>query len=214
MININIKKKLRGINLNISLECKNEVLVLQGSSGAGKTSILDMIAGINKPDEGCIQIQNSDVFNSHKGIDMSIKDRRIGYVVQDYGLFPHLSIFENLAFGLKCHNKMDRLKVEEMLDRFHIHHLKNQHPKWISGGEKQRVALARALIIDPQVLLLDEPFSALDPSTKDAIYQEFLSLKEKLNMSVLLVSHNSKEAELLGDRIVELQEGMIKNLSV
>ncbi len=154
------------------------------------------------------------MFNSKKKIDVSIKDRRIGYVVQDYGLFPHLNIYENVAFGLKCHNQMDPLKVEEMLDRFHIHHLKNQHPKWISGGEKQRVALARALIIDPQVLLLDEPFSALDPSTKDAIYDEFLSLKKKLNMSVLLVSHNLKEAELLGDRIVELQEGMIKNLSV
>lgn len=212
MIEFDIYKQLRGFALNLELRCENEVLVLQGKSGAGKTSILDMIAGIKKPDDGWIKIQNEWVYNAHTQIDMPIRQRGVGYVVQNYALFPHLTVAKNIAFGLKCQGVDERGNLDDIMDRFQIHHLKNQYPHRISGGEKQRVALARALVMNPKVLLLDEPFAALDPETKRLVHNAFLRLKESLNMSVVLVTHNLDEAELLGDRIVEISEGKAKEL--
>lgn len=209
MIEMNIKKKLRGVQLDIEFSCENEVLVLQGNSGSGKTSILDMISGIKTPDDGWIKIHNEYVYcknnKMHKPvIDKAIRERKVGYVVQSYGLFPHMTVYKNISFGQECEGNINRNRIDEIMDRFKIHHLKNQYPSKISGGEKQRVALARALATNPSVLLLDEPFSALDPETKSIVYKEFLDLKEKLNMSVILVTHNIEEAELLGDRILKL----------
>lgn len=204
MIEMKIKKKLRGVQLDIEFSCENEVLVLQGNSGSGKTSILDMISGIKTPDDGWIKIHNEYVYSKNSKIDKAIRERKVGYVVQSYGLFPHMTVYKNISFGQECEGNIDGDRIDEIMDRFKIHHLKNQYPSKISGGEKQRVALARALATNPSVLLLDEPFSALDPETKNIVYKEFLDLKEKLNMSVILVTHNIEEAELLGDRILKL----------
>lgn len=208
MIELKIKKKLRNFDLDIEMKCSNEVLVLIGESGAGKTSVLDMISGIRTPDIGWIKIHNEYVYNNDR-INIPIRSRKVGYVIQNYGLFPHMNVFKNIAFGQHCNKTYNEKKIEDIMDNFNIHHLKHQYPNTISGGEKQRVALARALAIEPRVLLLDEPFSALDLNTKKKVYSEFLNLKDNLKMSVILVTHNMEEAELLGDRIVELKNGKI-----
>ncbi|MBV7272955.1 ATP-binding cassette domain-containing protein [Clostridiaceae bacterium UIB06] len=211
MVDIKIFKKMHYFNLSIDFSIDKETLVIQGPSGSGKTTILDCISGIKSPDKGDIMINNKSIFSSENNIDIKIKDRNVGYVFQNYALFPNMNIKENIFFGIKCKKLKDSDYVDYLMNVFKICHLGDRYPNQISGGEKQRVALARALAIKPDILLLDEPFSALDVNTKNIVYKEFLQLKKLWKIDIILVTHNPEEARLLGDRIINIQSGSILN---
>lgn len=180
--------------------------VLWGESGSGKTTILSCIAGLARPDSGTVAIHGRPVFCAQEGLDLPTRERGVGLVFQHYALFPHLTALDNVALALEK-GEAGRAKARAWLARLGIASLAGRRPGILSGGERQRLALARALAVGPRVLLLDEPFSALDRKTKEAVHREFLALKAELAMSVILVSHDRHEAELLGDRILEVQEG-------
>lgn len=209
MVSVDIYKKLKYFDLNIKFNIKNEVLVIKGPSGSGKTTILNCICGISEPDNGYIFINSSKVFSSADKINIPIKDRNIGYVFQDYVLFPHMTVASNLLFGIKSRGIKDMSYCEYLMDIMKIKHLCKRYPSQISGGEKQRVAFARALSSKPELLLLDEPFSALDNETKQKLYDEFISFKKILGISVILITHHDEEAKMLGDRIINIMDGSI-----
>lgn len=209
MISVDIYKKLKYFDMNIRFEIKNEVLVIQGPSGSGKTTVLDCISGIRQPDSGYIRINDNVVFDSVNKVSLPIKDRNVGYVFQDYALFPHMTVKNNILFGMKSKSIKDTAYFESLMAALKIKHLENRYPAHISGGEKQRVALARALSVKPEVLLLDEPFSALDNSTKQNVYKEFLDFKKTWNIGIILITHHDEEAKLLGDRIINIMDGSV-----
>ncbi len=179
-------------------------LVLRGESGTGKTTILDCIAGLSRPDRGEIGLEGRVVYSARGKIDVPPRDRRIGYVFQHYALFPHLSALDNVALAL---SREERPAARELLARFGLAPHAHRRPGTLSGGERQRLALARALAIRPRLLLLDEPFGALDRRTRETTYREFLALRASLEAAVILVSHDRAEAEYLGHRIIEMQDG-------
>lgn len=206
MIRARIKKRLPLFELDIELEADGCTSVLWGESGSGKTTILECIAGLARPDSGEIRLEDRLVFSSERGIDLPPRSRGVGYVFQDYALFPHLTAEENVALAMP---RGERHRAREYLERFGIGRLARRKPALLSGGERQRLAMARALAVRPRLLLLDESFSALDRATREGMYAEFLSLRESLGMSVVLVTHSRKEAELLGHRIFELRDGVL-----
>lgn len=209
MLRIDIFKKLRYFDIDVNFSLDDEVLIVQGPSGAGKTTILECIAGIRKPDRGTVMSHGRMLFSSSQNIDMPIRNRGIGYVFQNYALFPHMTVGENIRFALECMGLNDISFPEYIMDAFKIRHLRDRYPCQISGGEKQRAALARAVAVKPKVLLLDEPFSALDSDTKMAVYEVFYKIKSECRMDVILVTHDEKEARSLGGRAVRIKDGTI-----
>ncbi len=209
MVDIKIYKKMDYFTIDIDISFEGGILVIQGESGAGKTTLLDCIAGLKNPDRGSISIGNRILYSSEKSINLPVKDRNIGYLFQSYALFPHMSVMDNVLYGLKSRKIKDFSYAEKVLDSFGIHHIKDKLPSNISGGEKQRTALARAIATRPALLLLDEPFSALDRDTKASVYEEFVSFKENFHMDTILITHDEKEAKLLGDRIIHLKDGKV-----
>ena len=209
MISFSIFKKLDYFDIDVNLTFEKGILVIQGESGAGKTTILDCIAGLKKPDKGFISIKDNIVFSSEQNLDIPVKDRNIGYLFQSYALFPHMSVMQNILYGLKSKGLKDSKTVEEIIKSFGIDHIKDKYPSQISGGEKQRTALARAIATKPELLLLDEPFSALDSGTRAIVYEEFLNLKKNLSIDGILITHNEEEARLLGDMIVRIKDGKV-----
>jgi molybdate transport system ATP-binding protein len=211
MINVNIFKKLNYYNLDVNFSMDKEMLVIQGPSGAGKTTILDCIVGIKDPDEGKIMINNDIVFSSTKKTCTPIKNRNVGYVFQNYALFPNMCVKDNINFGLRCKKSRDMSYSDYLSETFQLKHLEKRYPNQISGGEKQRVALARALATKPKLLLLDEPFSALDNETRKTIYNEFIEFKKIWKIDIIMITHNDEEAKLLGDRIIRINKGILNN---
>lgn len=208
-IEVKIFKQLEFFDLDVEFELGKELLVIQGMSGSGKTTILDCIAGIKSPDRGEIRLEDKLVFSKEERLDMPIREREIGYVFQNYALFPHMTVEKNIRFGVKKKSREDQQYVEDIMVSLKIDHLKERYPYEISGGEKQRVALGRALSIRPKLLLMDEPFSALDSETKNHVYSEFLQFKRDWNISIVMITHNDEEAKLLGDRIVHIKSGKL-----
>jgi iron(III) transport system ATP-binding protein len=194
-------KSVTGINLNI---LSGERVSILGPSGCGKSTLLRLIAGLERPSEGEIKI---------KGIEVSSKEslvppekRNVGLVVQDKALFPHLSVYANICFGIKKNTTKDDI-ASELLNLFKIEDLKHKYPHEISGGEQQRVALARSLATDPDVLMLDEPFSALDKELKQNIYSEISAVFSEKKSTILLVTHDQNEAELMTERRLIMEKG-------
>ena len=212
---IDIEKKLGNFHLKVKLQAEEETLALLGASGCGKTMTLKCIAGIEKPDRGTIVVDGVTVFDSGRRINLSPQKRRIGFLFQNYALFPNMTVEKNILYGLKNQSEYKmKEKREEMLqymeyilDTFRIGHLRKKYPYQISGGEKQRTALARAIVTKPDLLLLDEPFSALDLKTKKIVYQEFLDLKQQMQMPIILISHDPKESDLFADHRLYLEQG-------
>lgn len=204
MIVLSIEKRLAFFTLRAEFSVDAITAVLWGESGAGKTSLLDCIAGLSTPDRGWIRLDGVLVFSSEDGMNVPTRDRRTGYVFQDYALFPHLNAEQNIALALPPDQ---RWRATEYLERFGLGASRTRLPQVLSGGEKQRLALARALASRPRVLLLDEPFSALDRKTREWTYREFLELRDELRISVLMVTHSRCEAETLGHCVIEMNEG-------
>jgi molybdate transport system ATP-binding protein len=207
MILVNFEKRLPSFLLKAAIMIeRRETAILWGPSGAGKSTVLNCIAGLSDPDRGEIQLEGKIVFSAEKGIRLTPQERRVGFVFQTFALFPHMSAIENIAFAMP---RAQRAEAKSLLERFRLAPLAHRRPGELSGGERQRLALARALAIRPRVLLLDEPFNALDRRTRDGTYREFLDLCATIDMSVILVTHDRTEAELLGTRIYELVDGVV-----
>jgi len=204
-ISINLKKKLKYFDIDISCECRDSsMLVMIGPSGGGKTTIIRMLAGLEQPDEGSIVYNNDIWFDSSAGIDVSPQKRKLGYVFQDYTLFPHLTLFENAAFAAK-----NKREVGELFEIFRISHLRDRKPHKVSGGERQRCAICQALARHPKILLLDEPFSALDAITRRGLREELRNMKGEFDFPVIYVTHDINEALYLADEIAPVVEGKI-----
>ena len=176
-----------------------------GASGAGKTLTLRAIAGLHKPESGRVAIDGATLFDSEGRINVAARDRHVGYVFQDYALFPHLTVAENIAFGMRGASRSERADgVGRMLDMLRLAQLADRYPAGLSGGERQRVALGRALAPQPRLLLLDEPFSALDAPTRELLTEELLALRERIDVPAVLVTHDVSEAYALSDELVLL----------
>ena len=186
------------------------VTVIVGHSGAGKTTILRCIAGLCDPEEGRIDISDRLVFDSSQGINVESARRRVGFVFQDLALFPHLSVQDNVTYGLRRLDEAERQRrMCQVMEAFQIEHLGSRFPREISGGEQQRVALARSLVTEPSVLLLDEPLSSLDPRTKASIIEDLRRWNEARWIPILYVTHDYDEVLALGDRVIALDQGKI-----
>ena len=199
---------LRGVDLKIA---SGELLALLGPSGSGKTTLLRTLAGLEEPDSGRI------LFGERDATRLSLRERRVGLVFQHYALFPHLSVFENVAFGLRSRRRRERparadmqKRVLELLERMQIGELRERLPDQLSGGQKQRVALARAMAIEPSVLLLDEPFGALDAKVRIELRRWLRHIHEETGYTTVFVTHDQEEALELADRVVVMREGRIQ----
>lgn len=214
-VSFQIVKKLDRFSVDMEYSFEEGVLVIQGESGAGKTTVLNCIAGLKQPDRGRIAIDGRIVFDEKTNVP--VKKRQIGYLFQSYALFPNMTVGKNVIYGIKNKEEYrDRKKRKELLeyadyimDTFQITHLQKRYPEKISGGEKQRVALARAIVTRPKLLLLDEPFSALDVKTKEVVYEEFASLKKSLGIPTILITHDPQESKLFADHKIFMKDGKI-----
>jgi molybdate transport system ATP-binding protein len=202
------------LSASVQLDCAFEIpqgfTVLFGHSGAGKTSVLDCIAGLKAPDSGRITIDGATVFDSSKRLNQSPPERRLAYVFQSLALFPHLSVEENVVYGLRDVRASERQeRCRKILSGFGIDDLRSRQPAELSGGERQRVALARSLITDPRALLLDEPLAALDRPTRMKILNSLQAWNEAHRVPILYVTHSVREALVLGERVLVMQDGRI-----
>ena len=186
-----------------------EVFAILGSTGSGKTVLMESIAGAFSADAGEILLDGKNVDT------LPIQQRHLGILYQDYALFPHMTVFDNIAYGLK-RAKVPReevdTRVNEMLELFGISHIAERHPGVISGGEAQRTALARALVLEPEILILDEPFSALDPTTKRQMYDMLRDVHERFGCTIIFVTHDFNEAQVLADRVGIILDGRLRTV--
>ncbi|MBN2870356.1 MAG: ATP-binding cassette domain-containing protein [Campylobacterales bacterium] len=212
MISVNIKKHLTTaegpLEAHFELSIHNgEFLTLFGPSGAGKTTLMRCIAGLETPQSGVITVDGVVWFDSKKKINLPPQKRSVGFVFQDYALFPTMSVRQNLLFAAETAEQ--KKGVNELIDLVELGNLADRLPSTLSGGQKQRVALARALVRHPKILLLDEPLSALDPSMRSKLQNELSLIHERLGVTTLLVSHDIAETVKLSDRLASVAAGQI-----
>ena len=208
MLTVDIRKKLDNFTLDVQFETDREILALLGASGCGKSMTLKCIAGIEKPDEGRIVLNDRVLFDSEKGINLSPQMRRVGYLFQQYALFPNMTVEKNISAGcLEKDKEKKKALVAEKIEKMHISGLEHKYPHQLSGGQQQRVALARILIHDPELLLLDEPFSALDSFLKWQLEMELADDLKEFGRGALFVSHSKDEVFRLCDAVCVLNEG-------
>jgi len=210
---LNLRKTLRSpggaFELDVQIQAAHPRIALMGPSGIGKTIVLQSIAGLIRPDQGHVRIDGQTLFDSAQTINLPTQQRRVGYLFQNYALLPHLTALGNVGFGLRrgvwgflTHEQ--RAEAMHWLERFQLGHLAHQHPYTLSGGQQQRLGLARLAILKPRVLLLDEPFSALDPHLRQAMREEVAKLLETLNIPLLMVSHDEDDRLALDAQAVRL----------
>ncbi|EAH9515755.1 ABC transporter ATP-binding protein [Campylobacter coli] len=200
---INTAKGKKQLELNTCLKA-NEITAIFGESGAGKTTLLKIIAGLIKPEFGRIEVGDELWLDTQKNVNLAIQKRKIGFVFQDYALFPNMSVKENISYAATS-----KQKAEELLSLMNLENLAKIYPKNLSGGQAQRVALARALAREPQILLLDEPLSALDFKMRSFLQDELVKILQHFKITTLLVSHDLAEIYKLSHRILELSDGKI-----
>jgi len=202
MLEAHIVKQQGRVRVQVDFSCGDGcLLALTGPSGCGKTTIIRALAGLIQPDKGSIKYGRTDWYNRNKKIFLQPRKRKVGYVFQEHTLFPHLSVRKNIGFACK-----DQKRITALLELLRIRHLEDSKPGVISGGERQRTALAQALASTPDVLLLDEPFSALDSQTRSRLCTELLQLKKQLGIPIILVTHDLNEARLLADQHIYLEQ--------
>lgn len=215
-VEINIQKRLqsghRVFNLHVSLATNARRIVVAGASGSGKTLTLKAIAGLLRPDSGYIRFDGTTFFSDAEHICTPPQQRSLAYMSQDYALFPHLTIRQNVAFSLykgwrNPEKEIRHKEVERWLDTLKLGHLAHQYPDEISGGQKQRTALARALVSRPHLLLLDEPFAALDHALRAEMRRELDALQQQISIPMMIVSHDPEDARIFGETIVSFENG-------
>ncbi|WP_306485258.1 sulfate/molybdate ABC transporter ATP-binding protein [Anaerococcus sp.] len=202
MLVCKIKKDFKNFKLDVDFEMENESLGFLGASGSGKSLTLKAIGGLIKPDSGKIILNGRTLFDSEKKINLRPQDRRVGYLFQDYALFPNFTVEENVRAGLR-----EKADITDKLKEMQIYDIKDKIPAYISGGERQRTALCRILVNKPDILLLDEPFSALDEFLKNSIEAEVLNIIRKYYLKTILVSHNKDEVYRMCDNIISISNG-------
>ncbi len=212
MINLDLHKRLDGaagkLQLHIKLSInKGDFVTIYGDSGVGKTSTLRMLAGLMQPDSGNIQVDNNTWFDDKSNTGIAVQERNVAFLFQDYALFPNMSVIENLQYGLR--KEQDNSIINDLLQIMELQDLKNKKPDTLSGGQKQRVALARALVQKPNILLLDEPLSALDSKTRIRLQDYLLQVHRDFNLTTIMVSHDIGEIVKLSNKVCILENGKI-----
>ncbi len=213
-LEVNVAKKLRDFELDVSFTVeKGEILALIGENGCGKTTVLNLVSGLVTPDSGTISLDGRKLFDASEKVSVPTEARNVGYMFQNYALFPHMSVYDNVAFGLRT-RKMPAAEVEKKVRRTlelrGLWDLRDEKATRLSGGQKQKVALSRALVIDPCVLLLDEPLSSLDAETQVAMRFELKAYIKELGMPCIMVTHNVKDAMEIADRVCLIEKGKVK----
>jgi len=204
----------RRFDLDIRFTSDARRLVLFGRSGAGKSQTLKLIAGLASPDAGHVRLAGDTLVDRAAGVDVPPRARRLGYVFQDYALFPHLTVAQNIAFGLDRGLLNPRRSVRDpavlrWMEVFELTPLAAHHPEQLSGGQRQRTALARALVTEPRALLLDEPFAALDGTLRAKLRGELVDLQERLAIPMVVITHDPADVDVLGDEVLQLADGRI-----
>ena len=206
--------RLGALELDVDVGGDHTPVALIGPNGSGKTTLLRTIAGAHRPDSGSVRLGDEVVFDSESGIDVSPEARHVGYVPQGYGLFPHLSVLDNVAFGLIRRTPRQgrherRATAMRLLERMGCPHLADRQPATLSGGEQQRVALARALTVEPRILLLDEPLAALDARARRSIRSYLVEHLAERRGPALVVSHDARDVRSLGAQVLAIEDGRI-----
>lgn len=211
-IYVNIEKKIGSFHLNVNFEAENETLALLGASGCGKSMTLKCIAGVEKPDKGKIVLDGVTIFDSEKNINLSPQERHVGLMFQNYALFPNMTVLQNISAGAKREKNRDKRRsaILHVISSFGLKELSSKYPYQLSGGEQQRVALARIIVSDPQIMLLDEPFSALDSHLRFQLEQSVREVIRTFGKSVIMVSHDRDEAFRMADKIAVMNDGQIE----
>ena len=217
--NVALTKHLRHegarFELEVAFTSHAPRLALFGPSGAGKTQVIKMLAGISRPDRGHVRIAGQVLFDSAAHINLPARQRRLGYVFQDYALFPHLTVQQNIGFALQGGWRNPALRgaaapaAQRWIDAFHLQPVAGLYPHQISGGQRQRVALARALVHEPAALLLDEPFAALDKALRQRLREELRELQATLRIPTLLITHDDDDLQALADEVVHMSAGKV-----
>lgn len=207
----------RRFDMHVQCMSHSQRIAVYGPSGAGKSMTLKAIAGLFTPDAGHIRLNGRTLFDSAAGINLPPQQRNVAYLFQDYALFPHLTVRQNVGFGLargwfnpRAREKLQ--KVDHWLDAFHLQELAHQFPDELSGGQRQRVALARALVAEPAALLLDEPFAALDPALRVKMRLELSQWQQRLDVPMILITHDPEDARILGEHVLYLRDGQIDSM--
>lgn len=204
----------RHFDLDVQFATDARCSVIYGPSGAGKSLTLQAIAGLLRPDSGRIVCKGQTLFDSEAGLDLPARERRFGYLFQDYALLPHLNVRQNIAFGLRrgLFNPRRDAKdaaVERWLQSFELTAVASQYPHQLSGGQQQRTALARALVTQPRALLLDEPFSALDPELRERLRDELVELLDRVDIPILMITHDPQDLQRFGEASLRMRSGRV-----
>lgn len=207
MLEVEITKKLPDFTLDLSFRLHNHTLVLFGPSGCGKTTTLRCIAGLTRPDAGYIALDGTVFFAAGDRVCVRPQARQVGYMFQDFALFPHMNVRDNIMYGARQHCADTTHLYRQLLAVLRLEHLTQRRVQHLSGGEKQRVALARALMTKPRLLLLDEPLSALDAPTRREIREELKKIRAYWQIPFIVVTHDREEAAVLGDEIIYMARG-------
>ena len=206
-LEVNVKRHLKGFDLDVSFETGEDAMGLLGASGSGKSMTLRTIAGIDTPDEGRIVLNGRVLFDSEKKINLKPQERRVGYLFQNYALFPTMTVEQNIGVALKVSKEEKEARVAEMVEKYQLKGLEKRMPHQLSGGQQQRVALARMRIMDPELILLDEPFSALDAFLRETMLQELLAMIKEYDGDVILVSHSRDDIYKCCENLTVIHEG-------
>ena len=209
MLDIQVARRQGSFQVDAAFRTSNSgITALFGPSGAGKTSVINMVAGLIRPDRGCIVVQGRTLFDSDHGVDLAPEERYIGYIFQDGRLFPHLTVRGNLTYGMKLTPPSRRyIDFDQVLDLLGIEHLLDRRPAKLSGGEKQRVAIGRALLTSPRLLLMDEPLSSLDEARREEVLPFVIKLPRAFSIPILYVTHSIDEIQRLADSLVIMEAG-------
>ena len=205
----------RRFALDVAFTATTQRAVLFGPSGAGKSLTLQAIAGLLRPDEGKITLHGNALFDSKLNVDLKPQARKVAYLFQDYALFPHLNVRQNIGFGLQRgwfnpRARSSHAQIDYWLDALELRGVAGNYPAQLSGGQKQRVALARALVAQPQLLLLDEPFSALDSTLRQRMRLELSDLQTRLDIPMVLITHDPDDVAAFGDQVVQISDGRVR----
>lgn len=206
-IEVQLHKKLKGFELDMAFKTRGKCTGILGASGCGKSMTLKCIAGLEKPDIGEVKLGEKILFNKVQKTNLPPQERKVGYLFQNYALFPHMTVEENISIGIKGNKLEIRDKVNEQIERFRLKGLEKHYPSQLSGGQQQRVALARILAYEPEVLLLDEPFSALDSFLKDDLAKQLLEVLEDFKGDMMMVSHSRDELYTFCDQLIVMKDG-------